>query len=219
MMRLSKLEMPCHLPNCLYKTWIWFLSSSVLFGLFSMSYLWNMSEVALGSISRKLPAEHSSPTPSTAAALVVAGERVALLEARGSSREPNSTALQPVVSAKYLGKRTLCTLPNICRGMFLNIVSPTKKVFQMLLPSHSAKEVMCRKATSLPGMKAVLPTAAAVAATGTSARAHGVLAALGSSMGPDTSSLAGAGCWAAGSEAVAGEVEVEGLAGASGEAA
>eukprot|EP00983_Pelagomonas_calceolata_P100822 1158617-Pelagomonas_calceolata.AAC.4 len=204
---------------------------------------------------------------------------------------------------------------------------------QMLLPSHSAKEVMCRKATSLPGMKAVLPTAAAVAATGTSARAcahrqgssalkthaeekelatlricrpedrppsrlekkskevavlcwanqqevrvmlvsstkgagglrlrnslsrrmllgncrtypwgvqhwaqawaqafygclrldwldvsltHGVLAALGSSMGPDTSSLAGAGCWAAGSEAVAGEVEVEGLAGASGEAA
>eukprot|EP00983_Pelagomonas_calceolata_P100821 1158617-Pelagomonas_calceolata.AAC.3 len=29
----------------------------------------------------------------------------------------------------HLGKRTLCTLPNICRGMFLNIVSPTKKVF------------------------------------------------------------------------------------------
>jgi len=76
-----------------------------------------MSVVALGSISKKLPAEHSSPKPRTAAALVVPGDSAAPpLATRGSSREPRSTALQPVVSAKYLQARRGTVTHNAVRN-------------------------------------------------------------------------------------------------------
>lgn len=42
---------------------------------------------------------------------------------------PSRMMLAPVVSPKYLGKSWACTRPNIWRGMFLNMVRPTKKVF------------------------------------------------------------------------------------------
>lgn len=43
-----------------------------------------------------------------------------------------------LLRSTHIGNNLLCTRPNICLGMFLNIVKPTKKLFQTLVPCHNS---------------------------------------------------------------------------------
>lgn len=91
-----------HLPNFLYRLLISAWSASVFWGLFSISYRWNISLVATGSMKSQLPIDAAAATASVLTALAGA----AATPPCARYREPNSTRLQPVVSAKYLATHT-----------------------------------------------------------------------------------------------------------------
>lgn len=80
------------------------------------------------------------------------------------------SARQPGQPHTHLGNSTLCTRPNIWRGMFLNMVRPTKKVLKMLEPNHRPYAPMWTKAAAFDGAHADELAATATTAKGASVR-------------------------------------------------
>ena len=105
-----------------------------------------MSFVAIGSMASQFTKEKTRATPST----TVGWLRVGTAPAR--SNEPRTMTLAPVVRPKYAGNSFACTRPNVCLGMFLNIVSPTKNVFQIIVPSQIPNADTWTKAATLAGI-------------------------------------------------------------------